>query len=475
MWTDDGKKIYGVMLSGKGDRYGEIVNGMRRAWGLPQNEDFLKTPGFYAARTSGALDDVLANAMSRCVDCSESKMSASIKAWKKSASVGSDESNKLAEKVQALYWAKEMTEIAILDYIFSQQDRIGNIDYRWSWMWLEDNNGAWVQKDEIAKDDLETKAQIDKFLVGKKVKPGSLIRIMRTQLNDNDAGGRNTYANFTKKAKMLETVRRMPADTYLRLMQLNADLKKGTGRIVLRYLQKYFFLSQRQLAQITANTALAADILKANCTNLTFDIKPEEYFETGKVEAERDVCTRAAPGFSADGGGSFALAGAADDLPTHALKAMQSASELSLPVNPKDLKSKVSEFNFNIGLDFADYLNPREFPVVGADTDRSSDDEASEGGSVDVTAGLQKISQITGTATRVGDTNTFVAKAMETVFGDDGIPVSEQAGGCELKFTVSDRPVIEAVVTNLGSSECQEYLGKEFKTETLKSGLEFRF
>ena len=36
-----------------------------------------------------------------------------------------------------MFWMTELSEICLLDYIFSQQDRPGNIDYRWVWYYLD--------------------------------------------------------------------------------------------------------------------------------------------------------------------------------------------------------------------------------------------------------------------------------------------------------------------------------------------------
>lgn len=38
---------------------------------------------------------------------------------------------------QMVFWMTELTEITLLDFIFNQQDRIGNIDYLAYWYWLE--------------------------------------------------------------------------------------------------------------------------------------------------------------------------------------------------------------------------------------------------------------------------------------------------------------------------------------------------
>ena len=44
--------------------------------------------------------------------------------------------------------------------------------------------------------------------------PADAILLRRTNLNDNDAGGRVQYANFAKSTQMLEKLRHLNAGTY---------------------------------------------------------------------------------------------------------------------------------------------------------------------------------------------------------------------------------------------------------------------
>lgn len=473
LWTDDSKKIYGVMLGGKGDRYGEIFNGLRSAWGLPQNIDFIETPAFYPARTLGNLDEVLNAAWTQCADCSSAKMKASIKSWT-SGLIGDAAAKGLAQKIQALYWAHDVVDIAILDYIFSQQDRIGNIDYRWTWIWLEDSNGKWVKRDAVAKDTLTTQAGIESALSGKKVKPGSLIKIMRTHLNDNDAGGRTSYANFAKKAKMLEAIRRMPAKTYSRLMQLNSDFKLGANSTVARYLRKYFFLSQRQISQIVSNTALAAEILRTSCNanRLVFDIAPEEYFATGKVVAKTGMCSQVPVAFSTHGSGSFALS-AAEPGKFSILTTTASSSELTLNTDAAAI-GEANSIEFDLRVDFADYNNPNEFQVTDMADSAAVDGDNANMIASKHDAALAKITRITGTAKRI-TANGFSGRAQEIIFGDDGVPVEGTSAACDLAFAVNDRGVVTVTFSDLEAPSCQEYLGREFNRRYLQGGMAFSF
>ena len=157
---------------------------------------------------------------------------------------------------------------------FSQQDRIGNIDFLSYWYWVEDG-------------------QVRRMLASGSRLPDELaghhaIRIKRTQLNDNDAGGRIPYANFAKKTGMLEKIRHYNADVYRRLMRLAADFE-AQGELS-GYVRDSFGLSQPEFRQVVTNTGLAASILRTSCKagNLRFDLDPEAFLISGSV-AEEDV------------------------------------------------------------------------------------------------------------------------------------------------------------------------------------------
>jgi hypothetical protein len=116
------------------------------------------------------------------------------------------------------------------------------------------------------------------------------IRIKRTHLNDNDAGARVEYANFTKSTAMLEKLRHFPATTYRKLMALNADLS-SQGPLY-AYVRDSFGLDERQVEQVVKNTALAAGILADTCARgeMMFDLEPEQFFLTGTAPTQAIDC-----------------------------------------------------------------------------------------------------------------------------------------------------------------------------------------
>ena len=111
---------------------GREVNGTRKSgWGKGQNLDFQETPAFLALRSELALGEAIA------IGLQQARRDSQI-----NRDLGPD-----VRAEQVAYWMREVSEIALLDFIFSQQDRIGNIDFTPYYYWLE--NGE--QKHKKAK------------------------------------------------------------------------------------------------------------------------------------------------------------------------------------------------------------------------------------------------------------------------------------------------------------------------------------
>ena len=255
LFTPDRSCIYGVLLNGKGGRYGAEVNGIRSRWGTRQNEDFQRTAPYLALQSHKPLAEAIHYGKSRIARSSTLR--------KATGDVS---------ELQMIFWMREITEIVLLDYIFSQQDRIGNIDYRWYWYWVED--GEVKKKRQKGKFDRTRMAQIQPPAEIATFKP---LLIQRTFLNDNDAGGRVPYTNFAKKTGMLQKLRHFSQKTYEKLVALDQDLR--TQGPVHQYIETHFVLDKRQQQQITKNTRLALSILK--------DTKKQ-----GKLQFDLDKPTR---------------------------------------------------------------------------------------------------------------------------------------------------------------------------------------
>jgi len=259
LFTPDGQ-LYGVMLHPLGKRYGEEINGTRRSgWGDGQNRDFQETAPFLALR-------------------SPEPLATAIEAGKAQAMRDPllAKGTRSATPQQMVHWMSDLIDITLLDYLFSQQDRIGNIDYLDYWYWTEDGKlrsrraSTGVVPDELAS--------------------FGPVRLKRTELGDNDAGVRLSYLNYTKRTGMLEKLRHYRADTYRRLLQLEADF--AAGGPLHEYVRTTFGLSDREFAAVKANVQSAAGILRDGCRagRLRFDVDAGEFLAHGTVTEQKLDC-----------------------------------------------------------------------------------------------------------------------------------------------------------------------------------------
>jgi len=261
LFTADGRAIHGILLNSPGHRYNTSVNGTRASgWGVGQNNDFQKTAPYLALR----LEKPLAEAVKHGLHSARNNA-------KMNHDLGKDVS-----APQMVFWMTELTEITLLDFIFNQQDRIGNIDYLVYWYWLENGQVHRVKaRDKNIPADLSNK---------------NPLLLKRSQLNDNDAGGRVGYINFTRKTEMLKKLRHYRAAVYKQLLRLNHDFA-AQGELY-QYLRDTFALSEKQLHRIIKNTAEATAILQKTCRagKLRFDLDPYEFLRTGTTVEQQINC-----------------------------------------------------------------------------------------------------------------------------------------------------------------------------------------
>ena len=256
--------LYGAMLKGHGQRYGAEFNGNISGKGYSEQYVYLqKTPAFYALMSPKPFADALT------VGVTSSKKDPVV-AKTLQAAVSAE---------QMMFWMQEMSEIAIIDYLFNQQDRPGNIDCVWEWYYLNDKGELKSKRDgsEVSR------LKMESIPIPEDIKKSSrYVLIQKTQLNDNDAAGRK-YTNFTKKAGLLEKIRHVNAKTYRQLIHLANDFQ--TKGELYNYLRDTFYLSSAYADMIAQNAIQAAQIIKATCKSgvMKFDLDAEGYALTQKA------------------------------------------------------------------------------------------------------------------------------------------------------------------------------------------------
>lgn len=263
LFTDDLRQIYGAFVDGGGERYGAEINGVRSGWGVPQNRDFQETPAFWALRSESPLTEAIQEGLERGLRNSKIRRD-----------MGPSPS-----EFQMFIWMKELTEIVILDHIFSQQDRIGNIDYKWFIYWT-DTNGK-VKKQRVRTD--LSRRQMDRIQYPTQMDGSPTVLVQRSQINDNDAAGKPQYQNYTRRTEMAQKIRHLDPKTYQKLFYMNEDFQ--AQGLLYQYLTAHFSLDERQVEMVVENTAEVLTILKNLCLEekLRFDLDSPKPYLRGEV------------------------------------------------------------------------------------------------------------------------------------------------------------------------------------------------
>lgn len=267
IFSADRTKVYGALLDGSGNAYGPEFNGpLDASWGKAGYQALQRTPAYIALRYDGSLSEAIARGIDAMQDLPPAPEGG--KKWPVSSQ-------------QMAFWMREWSEIALIDFIMSQQDRPGNIDFRAYYYWVENGNLKHVRADD--------RAPVDGSI------PEDAILIRRTRVNDNDAGGRPIFENFARETGMLENLRHFDSKIYTRLMELDADFKSRGA--ILRWLESSLGLEPADVKMIVDNTSDASAILRGLCERgeMRFDLNPKRVFESGDMTSDIISCRTTLP------------------------------------------------------------------------------------------------------------------------------------------------------------------------------------
>lgn len=272
LFIDDGRQVYGNLVKESGERYGFEINTARLSKTVVgQHEEFTRNPPFTALRTNLPIKEAIQHVIST-------------KSY--DANIPTVKFPKNTQELQMATWMRELSEMALFDFIFSQQDRVGNIDFNYYWYYWKDG------KVESAKDKSEVqRGQMDSVPIPAEIAQYNPVLIQRTSSGDNDAGVKAIYGNMAKKAGWLTTLRHFNPDIYTRLMALKKDMdSKGP---VYQYFVNSFnnpaIFRDADIKSMVLNINLAVDILKAKCkagpSEMRFDlVTADSDFKNGTFE-----------------------------------------------------------------------------------------------------------------------------------------------------------------------------------------------
>lgn len=187
----------------------------------------------------------------------------------------------LADSAQAIVQMTDISEMLVMDYLMSQQDRFGNIhmvEYYY-----------YPKPDAPGSIDKVKKSKVDD---GEKPMPAGAVLVKKMLMKDNDCGG-PTKTNVTKNAGMLDQIRHMDPATYSHLRWLAANFGQGTP--IPKFFVSEALFVQRDVDMLRENLGAAAKKLRDNCVagKLLLDLDLEGHL-AGRGH-DPALCEAAAP------------------------------------------------------------------------------------------------------------------------------------------------------------------------------------
>lgn len=174
---------------------------------------------------------------------------------------------------------KDVSDMILLDFILNQQDRIGNIHYKYYWYYLNPQNPqnilrkkskASIKKDVLIVPENETAEMADK----------QAVLLKQMILRDNDCG--ITKSNMMRKHGVLERIRHFSPQTYEKFIDFAKQLDRPETD---SYLKNELFLTDIDIQKVKDNISKAKQILVSKCRSgeLQFDLDLASYTPGGRM------------------------------------------------------------------------------------------------------------------------------------------------------------------------------------------------
>lgn len=166
----------------------------------------------------------------------------------------------LAESAQAVVQMNDITEMLVMDFLMSQQDRFGNI-HAIEYLYGTGADGKVVKVKKEKVDEGEAQA------------PAGAVPVLKMIMKDNDCGG-PSKSNHVKNGNLIDQVRHMNPSLYSHVRWLAANFGQGTD------LPK-FFAAEALFQQADI------DMLRKNLG--TLDVKLRDACTSGKLLLDLDL------------------------------------------------------------------------------------------------------------------------------------------------------------------------------------------
>jgi hypothetical protein len=172
---------------------------------------------------------------------------------------------------------KDVSDMILLDTLFSQDDRIGNIHFKYAWYWIDEAGKIQRKKSQatLAKAGPIIPPEEKTEFAGK----ATLVREML--MKDNDCGvDVKIRSNMMRKISAIEKVRHMSAKTYGRLINFAKVAKTPETE---SWMQNEMLFTTQDLKgtakSFQSNLDYAVKVLTDNCKSgsLKLDLNPEDF------------------------------------------------------------------------------------------------------------------------------------------------------------------------------------------------------
>ena len=157
----------------------------------------------------------------------------------------------LAEAAQPVVQMRDMSEMLVMDYLMSQQDRFGNIHAIEYFYFPKEGGGI----DKVKKNKVDD---------GEVAMPAGAVLVKKMIMKDNDCGG-PAKTNHVKNAGLIDQIRHMNPELYSHVRWMAANFGQGTA------LPKFFsaeaLFQQQDIDMLRANLAAIDTKLHDACSS----------------------------------------------------------------------------------------------------------------------------------------------------------------------------------------------------------------